>query len=79
MKTKNMTAMNFLFLILLFLAIIGLFIAIITILDNKEMLSKQPIDYVMEKYDFVSCSCTNAEGELFQSGYQVIEVEEVMG
>lgn len=76
---RNKTIINFVFLILLFLAIIGIFMAITTIIKNKEMLQKQPIDYVMDKYDFVSCSCANAEGEVFQSGFNLIEVSEVGG
>lgn len=76
---RNRTIINSFFLILLFLALIALFMAIVTILQNKEMLQSQPIDYVMEKYDFVSCSCTNVEGELFQSGFNLIEVKEVGG
>lgn len=74
---RNKTIMNFAFLILLFLAVIALFMAITTIIQNKEMLQSQPIDYVMEKYDFVTCSCTDAEGEVFQSGFNLIEVTEV--
>lgn len=76
---RNKTIVNSIFLILLLFAIILLFIAITTIIKNKEMLQSQPIDYVMDKYGFVSCSCTDAEGEIFQSGFNVIEVTEVIG
>ncbi len=75
---RNKTIINFVFLILMFLAIIGLFFAITTIIKNKEMLQEQPLDYIMDKYDFTSCSCTNAEGELFQSGFNLIEVSEAI-
>lgn len=76
---RNKTVMNSIFLMLLFLAIIALFMAITTIVKNKEMLQEQPIDYIIDKYNFVSCSCTNAEGELFQSGFNPIELKEVGG
>ena len=75
---KRETIVNSIFLILMFLAIIGLFMAIITITKNKDMLMSEPIDYVMDKYDFVSCSCTDAEGQVFQSGFKVIEVTGVI-
>lgn len=75
---RNKTIISSIFLILLSLAIIALFIAIMTVIKNKEMLQEQPIDYVMDKYNFVSCSCTNIEGEVFQSGINFIEVAEVM-
>ena len=77
--SRNKTIINSIFLVLMFMAIIGLFIAITTIIKNKEMLQSQPIDYVMEKYDFVSCSCTDEKGKVFQSGFNVIEVTEVIG
>ncbi len=77
--SRNKTIINSIFLVLMFMAVIGLFIAIKVVIDNREMLQSQPIDYVMEKYDFVSCSCTNKEGEVFQSGFNVIEVTEVIG
>lgn len=79
---RKSTIINIVFLILLAIAIILLFITITTVIKNKEMLMEQPIDYVMEKYDFTSCSCTNAEGQLFRSGFnliEVIEVKEVIG
>ena len=76
---RNKTIINSIFLVLMFMAVIGLFMAITTIIKNKEMLQSEPIDYVMDKYDFVSCSCTDKEGEIFQSGFNVIEVTEVIG
>lgn len=75
---RNKTIMNSIFLILLFVAILALFMAITTIIKNKEMLQEQPIDYIMDKYDFTSCSCTNAEGEVFQSGFNLVEIGEVI-
>ena len=75
---RNKTIMNSIFLILLFLAILALFMAITTVIKNKEMLQSQPVDYIMDKYDFVSCACANAEGELFQSGFNLIEVPEAI-
>ncbi len=75
---RNKTIINSIFLILLFSAIIGLLMAVTTIIQNKEMLKSQPIDYVMEKYDFVSCSCINNQGESFHSGFNLIEVSEVV-
>ena len=75
---RNKTIINSIFLILLFLAILGLFMAITTVVKNKEMLQEQPIDYVMDKYGFTSCSCANAEGEVFQFGFNLIEVVEVL-
>ena len=75
---RNRTIINSIFLVLMFLAIIGLFMAIITIIKNKEMLQEQPIDYVMDKHGFTSCSCVNTEGEVFQSGFNMIEVPEVI-
>ena len=76
---RNGTIRNTIFLFLLALAIILLFITITVVIQNREMLQSRPIDYVMDKYNFVSCSCFDAEGEIYQSGFNVIEVEEVVG
>ena len=62
---RNKTIINSIFLILMFAAIIFLFIAIKTIITNKEMLQKEPLDYVMDKYNLVSCSCLDEEGRLW--------------
>lgn len=70
---RNRTIINSIFLVLLFLSIMALFMTIGTIIKNKEMLQSQPIDYVMDQYDFVSCSCTDADGKMFQSGFNNIE------
>lgn len=75
---KTETLINTLFLVFLFIAIIGLFMAILTVTKNKDMLMSEPINYVMEKYDFVSCSCVNKEGVVFQEGIEIIEVPEVI-
>ena len=76
---RNNTIKNTVFLFLLSLAIITLIMAIATIVQNKEMLQSQPIDYIMDKYNFVSCSCTDAEGKSYRSSFNVIEVKEVAG
>ncbi len=76
---RNRTNMNLLFLVLLFISVVLLFFAIGTVLKNKELVSQQPIDYVMDKYGFVSCSCTDELGEVFQQGVRVTEVPEVIG
>ncbi len=61
------TIQNTLFLILLFAAIVLLFGAITTIIDNKEMLQNEPLSFVMEQYGFSSCSCFDQEGKLWTS------------
>ena len=76
---RNNTIRNSVFLFLLALAIIALLITVSTVVKNKEMLLEQPIDYIMDKYNFISCSCTDAEGKRYQSGFNIIEVEEVIG
>lgn len=62
---RNKTIINSIFLILMFVAIIFLFVAIKTIIQNKEMLQKEPLDYVMDKYNLASCSCWDKEGRLW--------------
>ncbi len=76
---RNNTIRNTIFLFLLALSIIALIMAIATVVQNKEMLMKQPVDYIMDKYNFVSCSCTDNEGNSYQSGINIIEVKEVIG
>ena len=76
---RNNTIKNAVFLFLLALSIIALLMTIGVVVKNKEMLMEQPIDYIMDKYNFVSCSCFDSEGEIYQSGFNVIEVEEVVG
>lgn len=78
-KAENRRAIfNVAFLILLSLAILALFFAIITIVKNNEMLNQQPIDYVMEKYDFAICTCTDKSGQVFGSGYTPIFITEII-
>lgn len=75
-KVENRKAIiNAAFLILLFVAILALFFAILTIVKNKEMLNQQPIDYVMEKYDFETCTCFDKTGKVFGSGYTPITID----
>ncbi len=64
--------MNAFFLVLLAIAIIAMLIAISTVIKNKDMLREQPIDYVMEKYDFETCTCYDKSGQIFGSGYTPI-------
>ena len=49
------------------------------VVKNKEMLMEQPIDYIIDKYNFIACTCFDAEGKRYDSGFNVIEVEEVIG
>ena len=76
--SRNSMIRNTIFLFLLALSIILLFITIITVIQNREMLQSRPIDYVMDKYNFVSCSCFDAGGTRYQSGFNSIEVEGVI-
>lgn len=76
---RNNTIKNTIFLFLLALSIMALLMAIVTVVQNKEMLMEQPIDYVMDKYGFISCSCIDGEGKSYQEGFNIIEVPEVIG
>ena len=62
---RNRTIINSIFLILLFFALVFMVIAIKTIIENKEMLQNYPIDFLIQQYDFVSCSCVDGDGNLF--------------
>ncbi len=62
---RNKTIINSIFLGLLFFALLLMVIAIKTIIENKEMLENQPIDYLIQQYDLASCSCYNSDGSLF--------------
>ena len=78
-ELRNQANRNLLFLVLMSIAIVLLFFAIGTVLKNKELVSQQPIDYVMDNYGFVSCSCTDELGEVFQQGVRITEVPGVIG
>lgn len=65
---RNRNIINSIFLILLFFALVFMVIAIKTIIENKEMIQSQPIDYLIQQYDFVSCSCYDSDGNLFVQG-----------
>ncbi len=78
-KLKNKTIINITFLILLSVAIVLLFMAITTIVNNKELVSQQPIDYVMDKYGFITCNCIDTTGQIFTQGSIITEVPEVIG
>ena len=56
------------FLILLVITIVALISAIATIVKHKDMLSNEPLTYVMERYNLESCSCIDDEGEVWNSG-----------
>ena len=78
-ESRKRTNINLLFLVMLFISIVLLFFAITTIVNNKELVLQQPIDYIMNEYGFVSCSCTDELGEVFQQGVRITEVPEVIG
>ena len=65
---RNRTIINSIFLILLFVALVFMFIAIQTIIKNKEMLQNEPLSYVMYRYNMVACGCLDSEGEEWYSG-----------
>ncbi len=73
---RRKAILNGIFLILLAASILALFMASTTVIKNKEMLISQPIDYVRDKYDFTSCSCTDDKGEIFYSGVSIKELKE---
>ncbi len=57
-----------LFLILLVITIVSLIFAIVNIIKHKDMLMSEPLTYVMERYNMESCSCTDGEGVVWNSG-----------
>ncbi len=61
----NFTIKDALFLILLLAAIVGLFAAVISIYDNKEMLSN-PLGYNLDKFGLTSCTCYDTNDNIIQ-------------
>lgn len=75
---KKRTMMNAIFLILLSLAIIGLFITIKVMLDNKELLQAQPVYYVLKKNNFLSCQCIDDNDNLYTANRNQLEDEGIV-
>ena len=61
-------AMNLVFLVLLFIVVIALVSAIFTIVKYRDMLTQEPLSYVMNRYNMKACSCIDMEDEVWYSG-----------
>lgn len=66
-KSKVRTAVQFGFLILLFIAILALVLTIITIVKYQDLVFENPVNYVMDRYDYLSCSCMDRDGNVINS------------
>lgn len=55
-------------LIIIVSAIIGLIMAIVVVLKNRDMLTHEPLGYVMGRYQMTACQCIDSEGEIWHSG-----------
>ena len=54
--------------ILMVISICALIVTVITLLKNKEVITKDPLTYGMDKHDFTNCSCIDKQGKYWTSG-----------
>jgi len=68
MNEKTRTIIDVVMLCLLAAAIIGLFSAVYTVWVNRDMLRDEPLTYVMNRYNMISCICLDQNNEEWFSG-----------
>lgn len=60
---RRKTIMSVAFIVAIIIASYAMISSIQTLLENKEIIQKDPLRYGMDVHGFVSCQCFDAEGK----------------
>lgn len=66
-KSKYQRVYDALMMVALWFFIALLLITIVTIINYKDIISKDPLNYGMDLHNFTSCTCHDTEGKLWES------------